>query len=321
MQIIINPENSKETVLVNKLPRISVIIPTYKRTDYLKLTLESVYSQTFTDFEVIVIDDGTPGEENKKICSTFQNLIYKKIANTGGPMIPRNTGLKMAKGEYIALVDDDDLWIPDKLQRQIDILDNEKDFGLVHGCCKVIDNSGKETGEIVGIISGNNRKHGYVFDDMVGNFTLMMPTVFFRKQLLDLVPGFNETMKAAGEDTEFFCRLAFYTKFYFMEQPVAYYRYHPSNLSGNEGCFFYTYLPLSLFKMIKDLNNRKLLSNKRFKRIRNTLLIKQSEECYSIKAYKLALKHCFLIYPLFFLKPKVVYILYKKFLRIRRKRK
>jgi len=295
------------------MPRVSVIIPTYKRTDYLKLTLESVYSQTFTDFEVIVIDDGTPCNENEKICSTFQNLIYKKIANTGGPMIPRNTGLKMAQGEYIALVDDDDLWIPDKLQKQVDILDNEKEYGLVHGCCKVIDNEGNETGTTIGIIADNKKKHGYVFDDMVGNFTLMTPTVFFRRELINIVGFFNEKMCAAGEDTEFYCRLAFYTKFYFIEENIAFYRYHPNNLSRSEDHYFYLFLPWSLFFMIKGLNNKKLLSGKRFNKIRNTLLIRQAENFKHILHFKITIKYCFKINPLFWLRPRIIYILFCNF--------
>lgn len=302
------------------MPKVSVIIPTYKRTDYLKLTLESVYNQTFTDFEVIVIDDGTPGDENEKICSTYSNIIYKKITNTGGPIIPRNTGLKIAKGEYIAFVDDDDLWMPDKLERQVNILENEKEYGLVHGCCEVIDNKGVKTGETIGILTKTS-KQGNVFDEMVGNFTLLMPTVIFRRNLLDKVSGFNESMKAAGEDTEFFCRLAFYTKIYFIDKPVAYYRIHPNNISVNDDYFLYVYFPLSLFKMIKELNSKKLLSNKRFRKIRNRLLINQAVECNSLKGYKLALKHCFLIYPFLCFKPRIVFLLYKKYVKIYKRSK
>ena len=294
------------------MPKVSIIIPTYKRTHFLKEALKNVHKQTFKDFEVIVVDDGTPGDENEKICLQYSDVVYKKIYNTGGPMRPRNIGMKLAKGEYIAFLDDDDLWIPDKLQRQVDILDNEKDFGLVHGCCMTIDKDGNELETIIGSLDNNMRKHGYVFDDMVGNFTLMMPTVFFRKELLDIIGGFNESMHPAGEDTEFFCRLAFHTKFYFLKEPVAIYRFHANNLSVKDEYFFYIYLPLSLYKMVKKFKDIHCLENKRFKKIRNRLLEKQVEEIFDKRRFIIALKNCFSIYWLFWTKPKVMYILFKK---------
>jgi glycosyltransferase involved in cell wall biosynthesis len=296
------------------MPRVSVIISTYKRPDYLRETLRNVHQQTFKDFEVIVVDDGTPGDENEKICSEYPDVIYKKIANTGGPMVPRNTGLKIAKGEYIAFVDDDDLWVPDKLQRQVDILDNERDYGLVHGCCKIIDSSGKETGDMIGKLTNSKRKHGYVFDDMIVNFTVMMPTSFFRKELCDVAGGFNEKMHAAGEDTEFFCRLAFYTKLWFIEEPIAYYRVHDNKLSITED-FSYVYLPLELYNVIKDLKNRKLLENRRYRMLRNKLLLRQATVPKSRRAVVVALKNCLTMDSLCWIRPKIVYVLLKKYIK------
>ena len=298
------------------MPKVSIIIPTYKRSNYLKETLENIHQQTFKDFEIIVVDDGTPGDENEKICSKYSDIIYKKIANAGGPMIPRNTGFKIAKGEYIALIDDDDLWMPDKLQRQVDILDKEKDFGLVHGCCKVIDSLSNETGQIIGKLADSKRKHGYVFDDMIVNFTVMMPTSFFRRKLLDLVGGFNESMVAAGEDTEFFCRLAFHTKFWFIEEPIAYYRVHQSNLSEKDGYFAYIYLPLALYNVVKELKIKKLLNKKRYRNLRNKLLLKQVKEVGNKKSFKIAIKNCYAINPFYCTKPKIVYIFLKKYIKI-----
>ncbi len=287
------------------MPVVSIIIPTYNRPKFLKITLDSVYQQTFSDFEVIVIDDGTPGNENETLCSAYHRIIYRKIANTGGPIIPRNTGLKLATGKYIALIDDDDLWMPDKLQKQVDILEKEVDFGLVHGCCKVIDSFGNETGEIVGQLANKNRKHGYVFDDLVGSFTVMMPTSFFRKDLVEMVGFFNESMKAAGEDMEFFSRMAFYTKFYYIEEPIAFYRVHSGGIS-KENPHYYD-LPLFLNKMLCNLKLTENLSNSRFRSIQKKLLLQQMSMAKNKTSYLKALHNCSKMASFFWLKPKLMY--------------
>ena len=87
---------------------VSVIIPTYNRTHFLKETLNSIVSQTYSNIEIIVVDDGTPGDDNEKLCSEYNNLTYIKINNSGGPASPRNVGISNSKGKYIAFVDDDE---------------------------------------------------------------------------------------------------------------------------------------------------------------------------------------------------------------------
>jgi glycosyltransferase involved in cell wall biosynthesis len=291
------------------MPKVSVIIPTYKRTDYLKLTLENINQQTFRDFEVIVVDDGTPGDDNLLLCNGFENVRYKKISNSGGPAVPRNEGLKMAQGQYIAFVDDDDLWVEDKLQNQVFILDNEPDFGVVHGYCSVIDGNGHLTGEIAGRLRNPMQKHGYVFDDMVGNFTVMMPTPLIRREVIDKIGGFNTSMDAAGEDTEFFCRLAFYTKFYFIDKPIAYYRVHYNNISTAN--FNYNYLPLELFKMVNGLYRNQLLERNRFNAIRKRLAMRQMELVANWPTAKVAMQNCGVISPFWGLSLRLVYVFIK----------
>ncbi|MCL2074549.1 MAG: glycosyltransferase [Marinilabiliaceae bacterium] len=288
------------------MPKVSIIIPTYKRPNYLIKTLENIHQQTFKDFEVIVVDDGTPGDENAQICAQFPKVVYKKIDNSGGPMIPRNTGFKIAKGEYIALIDDDDLWVNDKLEQQVKILDENRDFGVVHGCCKEIDNQGNETGKIHGKINDFKRKHGYVFDDMIGNFTLMTPTVFFRKELLEKVGYFKETMHAAGEDMEFYCRLAFYSKLYFIEEPIAFYRFHNQNISNDTEKIGYNYLPLELFFIVKDLKEKGLISNKQFKLMRKRLLYRQATFFSITRKSEIVKANCKKIYKWYWTIPKII---------------
>lgn len=100
----------------------SVLIPVYNRTDTLKSAIESVLCQTFQNYEIIVIDDGS-GEQVKKCLKPYMGRItYIRHKSNLGVSAARNTGIKAAKGIYIALLDSDDIWLPGKLQAQYDVL-------------------------------------------------------------------------------------------------------------------------------------------------------------------------------------------------------
>lgn len=276
---------------------VSVIITTYNRPRYLEITLKSVMEQNYKNIEVIVIDDGSLGDENRQICDHWPAVKYYKIKNTGSPIVPRNTGFSLSKGTYVAFLDDDDVWLSEKISRQVEILNHNPEYGLVHGFCKVIDRNGNETGEIIGRIRDPERKHGYVFDRMVGNFTVMMPTPLIRREFVERIGGFNEAIPAAGEDMEFFCHLSFYTKFYYVNEPLALYRIHGGNISENNK--HYTNLPLVLFMLIEKLRQDEGLSKSRFRDIRNRLVMRQIELISDVMSLFRALRNCYKMNPFF----------------------
>lgn len=231
-------------------PKVSVVIPTYERSNFLRLTLESIAAQTFKNFEVIVVDDGSPNDEAEKTCAEFSFCKYLKIENSGGPARPRNRGIDMAKGKYIAFVDDDDLWMPEKLAKQVEILDNHLDYGLVHGYCECIDEHGNPIGKFVGKPGTPDVKHGDCFFKMIGNWTVMMPTPLIRVEIVKESKGFNEHVAPAIEDVEFFTRLSLLTKFWFIDEPLVWYRTHQGNISGNKEN--YRDLPIVLKRIAED---------------------------------------------------------------------
>lgn len=246
-------------------PLVSVIIPTYNRADFLKLTLESVCNQTYPNIEVIIIDDGTPNDTNLLLCEKFEKVKYIKIENSGGPSKPRNVGILEAKGKYIAFVDDDDLWLPNKLEKQVAVLENNPDFGLVHSCCQVIDEKGIEKKEIIGRPGSLNVKHGDVSMRMIGNWTLMTPSVFISKDVVNRVGLFNEEMPPAGEDAEYWSRSSFETKFYYIDEPLAKYRIHPNNISASKKK--YRKLPYYLKEVLVNKKREKRISNQDYKKL------------------------------------------------------
>ena len=259
----------------NTNPLVSVIVPTYNRGYYLELTLNSIVEQTYTNIEIIVVDDGSIGTNNKEICGKYPNVNYVKIENSGGPCKPRNVGISMLKGKYVAFVDDDDIWNPHKVSLQVEVLENNIDFDLVHNFCNVIDGFGEETNETVGRPDKPETKHGNVLMRMIGNWTIMMPTPLLRKALIDKVGLFNENMPQTSADVEYWTRCAFHTKFYYIDKPLVNYRKHSNNMSTNNKD--YLSLPLYLNKVITQ--KEKLLNTNEvdYKTLKQNLQLMQAK--------------------------------------------
>jgi glycosyltransferase involved in cell wall biosynthesis len=252
-----------------KSPIVSIIVPTFKRTEYLKLTLESILNQSFQNFEIIVVDDGTPNDDNFLLCDTIDKVNYIKIKNTGGPAKPRNVGIENAKGKYIAFVDDDDLWNSEKLKKQVEVLENYSDFGLVHNFCQVINEQGFILDEVIGKPRTADVKHGDVSLKMIGNWTIMMPTPLVRKSVIDKVGGFNEIIPGTFADVEYWVRTSFYTKFYYIDEPLVQYRLHNQNMSSQTS--IYIQLPLYLKNVLQEQLNKNLINKKEYNLLLNSL--------------------------------------------------
>ncbi|MBP9855798.1 MAG: glycosyltransferase family 2 protein [Candidatus Pacebacteria bacterium] len=127
------------------MPQVSVIIPTHNRPQLLARALSSVYDQTFTDFEVIVVDDGQSVKNHFFLASFWRmpNFQYIETTKNTGGAATRNLGIKTAKGEFITFLDDDDEWLPTKLEKQVEALKNSsEEVSLVYGGVAAYDETG-----------------------------------------------------------------------------------------------------------------------------------------------------------------------------------
>src|SRR4028119_483182 len=105
------------------MKKVSVIIPVYKVEKYVAATVQSVLQQTYKNFELLLIDDGSP-DRSVEICQQFTDPRIKIISQTNrGLAGARNTGIRHAQGDYIALLDGDDMWLPNKLEKHIEHLE------------------------------------------------------------------------------------------------------------------------------------------------------------------------------------------------------
>lgn len=172
------------------MPRVSVIIPAYNAASYTIEAVESILNQTFKDFEIIVVDDGST-DNTKKLLQPYIDCckidyIYKE---NGGASSARNMGIKASKGQYVACLDCDDLWLPDKLKICTEFLDKNPEVGLVYTRVCFIDLHGN----IVGI-PGGCCYSGMVFEKLIGNNFIVNSTPVVKKGCFAKVGLFDESI-------------------------------------------------------------------------------------------------------------------------------
>ncbi|WP_248516896.1 glycosyltransferase family 2 protein [Salinarchaeum laminariae] len=123
-------EHRTETIREEN-PLVSVVVPTYRRNDHLRQCLEAVHEQTYDEVDVIVVDDS--GDEHASgVVSSFDDVEYISLSENSGPTAARNIGIKAAEGAYVQLLDDDDYLRREKLERQVNVLDDEEDVGVAY---------------------------------------------------------------------------------------------------------------------------------------------------------------------------------------------
>ena len=206
------------------MPKVSVIMPTFNRIKYLCEAIDSVLAQTYKDYEIIVVDDGSM-DDTKEALKCYGDRIRYFYCNNRGVAGARNFGINQASGEYIAFLDDDDLWLNDKLARQIPVLDNDHMLAFVCADTYVIDARGRV---IKAWRKGvhNQETFGSLYESDFA-YTL---TVVARKSCLNEVGPFDE-MLTGSEDYDMWLRLAKKYKFKHIPLFLAKYRLHENNQS------------------------------------------------------------------------------------------
>ena len=201
---------------------VSVIITTFNRKDFLEETILSVVNQTYKNIEIIVVDDGSKINYAEKICNQFNNCKYY-YKNNGGVSSARNYGIQKAKGDYIAFLDDDDLFKVDKIEKQLDILLKNPKFSLVHSSATVIEHDGKISSRTIGSsIEKAHLRTGNVFWNALGRWCVKSPTPLLRKEVFEKVM-FDESIEVS-EDFDFYQRLFYHFEVYYIYESLAYYR-------------------------------------------------------------------------------------------------
>lgn len=213
-------------------PLVSVIVTTYNRKEYLEEAVKSIMNQSYKNIEIIVVDDGSDLNYAGAICNQYPICKYFYKEN-GGLSSARNYGVKLAKGDYIAFLDDDDFWKTSKIKKQVKILLENPKVDCVHSAVEVVDENGKSTGKYYGAAENKvNKRTGYVFWNALGTWVVKSPTPLIRKEVFQPDLLFDESIKV-GEDVDFYQRMFYRHKVFYINESLAFYREYddPDRLS------------------------------------------------------------------------------------------
>ncbi|KAA3646319.1 MAG: glycosyltransferase family 2 protein [Chloroflexi bacterium] len=187
------------------MPRLSVIIPTYNRAALLQEAIASVQAQTFTDFEIIVVDDGsTDGTQALLERLNVEGVLRYAVQENAGPAAARNRAIAMSEGKYVTFLDDDDLYVPNKLEREVAYLEAHPDMGLVHSDFIKFDAKHPDLG-----YRDTSFFSGHVYPGLLTYWKqfIATPTVMLPRRVLDEVGDFDERLRW-GEDPDMWRRIA-----------------------------------------------------------------------------------------------------------------
>ena len=214
------------------MTKVSVVIPTYNAMAYLPETMANVLNQTYTDFEVLVINDGSTDNTQEWVAQIDDPRIRLISQTNLGLAGARNTGIKEAQGEYLAFLDADDLWESTKLAQQVRALDDYPEVGLVYTWVAYIDEQGNSTGKIVN--NANNQSEGNVWQKLTkSNFVECGSVAMVRRECFAKCGVFDCNLGSFVEDWDMWLRIARIYPFKVIKQPLVDYRQVASSASRN----------------------------------------------------------------------------------------
>lgn len=213
---------------MRKRPLVSIIMPIYNGEDFINYAIESALNQTYELFELIIVNDGST-DNSSDVINNY--LIDKRIKyfhqNNRGVAAARNTALRQAKGQFIAFLDQDDIWLSDKLNLQVCYLMENPHIHLVYSRQEFIDATGKRIH-----YNWPTGANGYCFSQIFQRNHITILTVLLRKSTIEEIGYFNEYLSGT-DDYEMWLRITLKHPIHFMNETLALYRIHSTNVSKN----------------------------------------------------------------------------------------
>jgi len=250
---------------VNDSPKVSVIVPTYNRANRLEGTLRSIVSQTYQDFELIVVDDGST-DNTSKVIESFPSAQYLPMKKNSGVSKARNIGLACAKGEFICFLDSDDLWKEKKLEIQIHWMESNTDNQVCY-----TDEIWVRNGVRVNQMNKHRKYTGDIFRHCLALCIVSPSSVMIRAKLFNEIGNFDESLPAC-EDYDLWLRIAAKYAFHFIEEPLIIKR------GGHEDQLSRKYWGMDRFRVaaLKKLLDQNSLDQEKLKLTRSSLVEKCS---------------------------------------------
>jgi glycosyltransferase involved in cell wall biosynthesis len=213
-------------------PRVSVVITCYNYARYLAQSIESVLSQTYQDYEIIVVNDGSTDDTDEVVSGYLSDSRIQYISQANmGQAGAKNAGIERSTGECVAFLDADDFWHKDKLEKQLPLLSNEK-VGVVYTVAQHVDEIGRH------VNSKPTRKYlrpksGFVYKDLLFDNFVPFSSSIVRKRCLEVCGLFDETL-SMGIDWDLWLRISPRYEFCYVDEALLFYRVgHTGQMSKN----------------------------------------------------------------------------------------
>lgn len=206
-----------------RIPTVSVVLPTHNRPGYLKEAIESVLAQTYQDWELLVIDDGSTDETKETVQRYVQQdrRIRYIPQSQQGVSVARNTGIRSAAGRYLAFLDDDDLFLPKKLECQVAFLEAHPDTGMVYAYIDLVDAQ-------LQFLDRQPYTPNWTFSGFISDCFILVHAVLVRTSCFEQLGGFRTDLRII-EDYEMWLRLSRSYQIAFLPECVGWYRKHGLN--------------------------------------------------------------------------------------------
>ncbi len=202
---------------------LSINLCCFNSEKYLRETLESVVNQTYKDWELVIINDGSSDSTEAIILEYIDKgypIVYHSQENKGLGF-SRNKALELSRGEFVAFLDHDDMWLPEKAERQVSAFLNNRDADFAYTNFYVLENGDKK------VSFSKRQPDGHVFERFLHHYPVAVLTVMVRREALNGLGGFFDRRLHLAEEYDLFMRLLCKSKAVYVDTPLAVYRVHP----------------------------------------------------------------------------------------------
>jgi glycosyltransferase involved in cell wall biosynthesis len=213
-------------------PKVSVIIPVYNGERFIRYAIQSAVDQTYPNLEIIVVDDGSIDGTQNLVLNNFPSVSYYFQKNKGAAAA-RNLGMEKSTGEYLAFLDSDDIWLPEKISRQMEQIAKNPEIKLIHTNIKI-----QADGQIRDTAYPVDHQEGRIFENLLlQTGSVVCSTLLAKKECFEKVGNFDEELRTA-EDVHLFLRLAYYYDFHFLNEALVIKVHHGTNLTSLSNIYF-----------------------------------------------------------------------------------
>lgn len=206
-------------------PLVSIVMPVYNTERYLPEAVRSVLAQTFQNWELLVLNDESPGDA-RGVMDEFDDPRIRFLEHkNGGPAFTRNRGMQESRGDFIAFLDSDDVWLPEKLDKQLDLFRRNPDAGVVYSQRETIDEQGR-------VLRGYKpRLHsGMILDHLYVDNFVCMSSAIMKRAVFEKVGLIDERLRMS-EDFDYWLRVACFFSFAPLDEALVRYRVHTAQVS------------------------------------------------------------------------------------------